>query len=1280
MPNYTTTITLDDGTVINNVPPHVTKEELEERKRNALLPYVRDVARVPTKAVQRTIEAVADVPEMAGIISPEQRESFGEKLSLAAESVYQNIPIISQIRRVLGEDEPEPYIDPETRDVAEFETLAGTVGEIGTYLAGGAGLYRLGPEALSKTGKALKGFAAGAGINQILSDPIEGNLANVLVDMLPDSAGKNEFIRTVTSDVSDPKILQRAKLFAGDVGLGVLFGTAAASVVKTGSALKYVAQRSDELFGKPISELNEIEEADLLIDVVKSNSINVSKTKPQKIVEDPEEVAQVLAQADDKGLSVLSPRRLAAFARRIKQQVFTSRGYLTPEGYELREGTKHAIRAAETRAGYLSSSLKSKIEEISDKVDTEALNNRINEALTARDDFLTELPASERPIAVAMKYDIPEDIATLVLASRSQIDQLSAAFLQSGKGSDTLRDVITENIGSYLNRSYRRFEESGYKPSEKVVERAERFIANTYEEAGYNPETALGMARTEVDKILGQTGKLKKKNFSYLDSLSVMSRGILNQRKEVPSEIRELLGEVTDPSERILQTVSNLSRLVENQKFYETMNTMGQKSGYIFKPSQLRDKNIYSEEIEGTNSILDGKWTTPEIAKSIYGIEGRLFHNLDGMGGTFIKSLVGLKGYTQKFATVYNPLTQARNIIGAPFFAIANGYSPFAVKQLEYIRTIAKQDMKRVSDSYARYQELGVVNTSTRLSEYKDLLKTISSDDGGKGEEVFTNLSKYFDEKFPKTAKTLDSIEAFYAGVDDFAKITIFHKELDVLKKAFPNRPLAQLEEMAADKVKNNVPNYDRVPKGIKMLREVPVMGAFVSFPSEIIRTSVNIVKTAASEIASGNDVLRTQGLKRLAGYTTAMSSGALVSQTTAQLVGLSSDEKRAVDTLMKSEYSRGPFVYSLDSEGKLKASSIEYSDTYDTVKRPIIQGYEAIRKGQLRGEELDAILVDAAATALKELGRPYLTSTMLNTAAINFYTSVTSEDGKGYFGGRQVLSIDPNADISEKISRAATNFMFDLSPGVVKEAEYLSRVVSEAPTGMFGDVKTMEDWSSRLYTGLNGQEVNPLNELKKSTILYKAKINSLAQPFPRRLETFEDMKKRSKNYMDRRRELSQEFYEKYTAADFLITDSETRKEAEVFLKENLSAKERLFLLSGREPEAPDLSILTARRSLDYYKDQAGELSHKGLKEEIDKLNQENISRRLQREELLPGLVPYSNDEEEARPFTPEMLDTLTKRLGIAKGGEVLDVPNVPTEPDQPASRYSFCRRRRSTT
>ena len=95
------------------------------------------------------------------------------------------------------------------------------------------------------------------------------------------------------------------------------------------------------------------------------------------------------------------------------------------------------------------------------------------------------------------------------------------------------------------------------------------------------------------------------------------------------------------------------------------------------------------------------------------------------------------------------------------------------------------------------------------------------------------------------------------------------------------------------------------------------------------------------------------------------------------------------------------------------------------------------------------------------------------------------------------------------------------------------------------------------------------------------------------------------------------------------------------------------------------MDIAKARTALDYYKNQAGELSFEELKKEIDELNKENISRRLQREELLPGFVPYSDEEEEPESFTQDMLETLSKRLGMEKGGEVTDVPNVPTEPDQ---------------
>ena len=75
---------------------------------------------------------------------------------------------------------------------------------------------------------------------------------------------------------------------------------------------------------------------------------------------------------------------------------------------------------------------------------------------------------------------------------------------------------------------------------------------------------------------------------------------------------------------------------------------------------------------------------------------------------------------------------------------------------------------------------------------------------------------------------------------------------------------------MAANIVRNNVPNYDYVSQSIKALRRWPV-GNFVSFPAEILRTSTNILKTALSEIK--NPMLRRIGMQRLTGMAFTMAA-----------------------------------------------------------------------------------------------------------------------------------------------------------------------------------------------------------------------------------------------------------------------------------------------------------------------------------------------------------------------------------------------------------------------
>ena len=76
------------------------------------------------------------------------------------------------------------------------------------------------------------------------------------------------------------------------------------------------------------------------------------------------------------------------------------------------------------------------------------------------------------------------------------------------------------------------------------------------------------------------------------------------------------------------------------------------------------------------------------------------------------------------------------------------------------------------------------------------------------------------------------------------------------------------IEEMAANIVRNTVPNYEYVPEFIKSLRRLPI-GNFVSFPAEILRTGTGIVQQSIKEI--NDPVLRAIGMKRLAGFTATM-------------------------------------------------------------------------------------------------------------------------------------------------------------------------------------------------------------------------------------------------------------------------------------------------------------------------------------------------------------------------------------------------------------------------
>ena len=74
------------------------------------------------------------------------------------------------------------------------------------------------------------------------------------------------------------------------------------------------------------------------------------------------------------------------------------------------------------------------------------------------------------------------------------------------------------------------------------------------------------------------------------------------------------------------------------------------------------------------------------------------------------------------------------------------------------------------------------------------------------------------------------------------------------------------VEEYAALLVRELMPTYSKVPPVIQAIRKILFFGNFVSFPAEILRTSVATSSLAIKHINSGNPTLRAMGLRSLAG------------------------------------------------------------------------------------------------------------------------------------------------------------------------------------------------------------------------------------------------------------------------------------------------------------------------------------------------------------------------------------------------------------------------------
>jgi len=1193
----------------------------------------------------------ADVKRTLGL-SSETSEEVEDKLRAKTRSTTETLTA------------PIGLFDEETRQdvlrqfsteegvVPPYDSLGGAAGDITSFIATTAGGY----SALSKVnqlGDIGKLILSEQFAEQALKKHGEyENLFNIVDDL----AGENvasDVTRFFAGNADDPELVQRLKL----VGQTVV---PTAFVSLFGNIYKKAVSKYDTSFSDLTPEQRGQFFVDELLEAREEMNLRNEPIEASTVDEVPEEVQRVIDQG-------------SSFFQRTMNRLFSSRGFFTKKGYDAYNIAQFNKKELIGQAHSIHKRLKGTLDNIVNDVDRDKI-------LEASQKVLTETDVSRNSQDIAAKFNIPLATAEELVNARLLIDKLTLQITDLPSINPKVKEILLENVGSYLRRSYELFENNNYVPTPVVIQDAHDYFVKHFKKLNkkLTDDEAYAKAQDAIDTILSKGDK--KSTYEWINNVKKVNRNILKKKNEdLAPEIRALMGEIEDPADNIVATISKMATFIENSKFYSKLEGLG-NGKYIFDPEDAtRNREIFNVKIpEGaTNSSLDGKYTTQEMLDAILDNQSSFLDKskTGDFGTNFYRNFLYLKGLIQKNKTVYSHVTHARNFTGAMQFGLANGINPFGrnVESFKILKSVLGEGTdKERAEAYGRYQRLGIINTSAKQGEIDALI------DQGVDTYLAKKTNEIF-EKFPNIDVAAKKAEDLYMATDDLFKMNAFETELAYLKRAYPDESLELLETQAARIIRDTFPNYDRVTPLIKSLKDAPI-GNFVSFPAEILRTSYHIIHRGAKEALSSNPVIRERGLKRLAGYGTTTAGWGAAAKGSEMLLGLSEEEAQAIDVASETPWSKSaPRIKMImnDWQGKQKlvAMDTQYVNSYSTVQEPFLEVIGAIQRGEVTNADLDTILKEAVSRSLFNLFEPYADPAILTATISEATSAMFAEDGRS-FSGKPLFP--PNVSPEEKVFDSVVYFAKAVVPGSMTSLIDLAQTTMGHENWSTGKVKNLKAEIAKNMTGFGFRNIDPDDKITSAFRTYNFESKKYRNPSLQKKQTVAGIARNYETNLQKTFKLQQELYRQVTSVDPLIT---------LFERPDMPGS-----ISPREEPLRDSMEINALSTTQLLKENSTSNFSKG---NIDRLMaarfspqkpvslnnlieaRENNKIRFKEGENLNTLATRLNKIYNRYYFKPldEEIPVLEERFSKKfrsfferdaryKGG-VVDVPNAPAEPDE---------------
>ena len=708
---------------------------------------------------------------------------------------------------------------------------------------------------------------------------------------------------------------------------------------------------------------------------------------------------------------------------------------------------------------------------------------------------------------------LPKELQDPIRAARKLQDELSDLMINTGTLTAKQKKLYQDQMGFYVRRSYKIFEDPNYVVADDVRKEATEYLSKLLkeQEPDLSPNQVLLRVKAQIDEIL----EVKTGGASLggkVEKFDKIRKEIIKGKKDIEAPIRKLMGEIEDPTQSLIHSTVKLGHYVENVKFYDEAFEGG--AGIYFREEA---EGVFKNVIPEGFGNLSGRYTTPELWKyfSSYKKQSEELIGSESAVGGIYRNLLLMKGLSQAAKTVWSHTTHVKNVTGGVQMSLANGINVFNIKQTrDIIKTLRAKTSNDVElqKFHEELSELGLLNKGVVARDLQGLANDLSKTRKG---FVIGKLDRGLD--YLGVKKLAEKAQNAYIGEDDFFKVNMYLRESEYLKKVnnalpegHPSKLTEQgLKEEAARMVRDVLPNYDLVPEMLQDLRRTPFFGRFFSFMAESVRISGNTFNNSIREIHKGRQLIKSgateagqevakRGMKRLTSFMI-MGAGAAKGAEKASTVvaGFGPDMIDAVKDFLPDYMQNSNIVVTTAEDGSPVVANLSSWDAYDFPKKP----FQVLVNKYLDADTLDdeGLVRDVLTTTLSETVSPFLGESIIQEKLANYFLrggkSIDGRDIKNSFNKLSVYN-DSGTTIEnmlnpENLTILMSNLLESVTPGSITRTEDLYKELTATNNKSRFNQDIYESQAFlKFVTGWGMQPLNP--EFIETS--YKMKANKLVQ------------------------------------------------------------------------------------------------------------------------------------------------------------------------------------------